>query len=169
MKSCDAFVQHAVKSRRVSTSMLSPEVINKFAKDGYRLLQQMLNRHAAYKSLPCPLRGKDLHSKASTVGLVQRTMTVRVNASTLREECNQAKGRRRMKMPEEIGRQCKNAVIVKTKRKKMRAGHQSASDRDWSSGHYTRTKRLSLVHLRHGRSELGGNRSSCKTQARLCT
>ncbi len=84
MKSCAAFVQYAIKSRRVSTSMLSPEVIAKFAKDGYRLLQQMLNRHAAYKSLPCPLRGNALHSKASTVGLLQRTMTVRVNASTLR-------------------------------------------------------------------------------------
>jgi nicotinamide riboside kinase len=69
-RSCTAFVQHAIKSRRMSTSMLSPEVIAKFAKDGYRLLQQMLNRHAAYKSLPCPLRGDALHSKASTVGFV---------------------------------------------------------------------------------------------------
>ncbi len=82
MKSCAAFVQHAIKSRRLSTSMLSPEVIAKFTQDGDRLLQQMLNRHAAYKSLPCPLRGNALHSKASTVGLLQRTMTVRVNASS---------------------------------------------------------------------------------------
>jgi hypothetical protein len=32
-RSCTAFVQHAIKSRRMSTSMLSPDVINKFAKD----------------------------------------------------------------------------------------------------------------------------------------
>jgi hypothetical protein len=100
MKSCVAFVQHAIKSHRVSTSILSPQVMDKFAKDGYLLLQRMLNRHVAYKSLPPPLRGDALHSKASTVGLLQRTMTVRVNATTLREECNQAEGLRKMKMPE---------------------------------------------------------------------
>jgi len=122
MKSCAKFVQHAIASRRMSTLRLSPDVINKFAKDGFRLLQRMLNRHAAYKCLPCPLRGKALHNKASTVGLVQRTMTVRVDANTLREECNQAEGRRRMKMPEEIGRQCKNVVMLKTKRKKCVQG-----------------------------------------------
>ncbi len=83
MKSWAAFVQHAIKSRRVSTSILSPQVIDKFAKDGYVLLQRMLNRHVAHKSLPTPLQGYALHSKASAVGLLHRTMTVRVNATTL--------------------------------------------------------------------------------------
>ena len=64
-QSCIAFVQHAIMSRRMSTSMLSPDVINKFAKDGRRLLRPMLHRHAEYKNLPCPLRGKELASKAA--------------------------------------------------------------------------------------------------------
>ncbi len=37
MKSCAAFVQHAIKLRRMSTSMLSPDVINKFEKDDFCL------------------------------------------------------------------------------------------------------------------------------------
>jgi hypothetical protein len=117
MKSCAAFVQHAIKSRRMSTSMLRPDVINKFAKDGFILLQQMLNRHAGYKNLPCPLRGKALCIKAVVVGLVQRTRIVRVDARTVREECNMAEGRQKMKMSEEIGRQCTHVVMLKTKRK----------------------------------------------------
>ncbi len=161
------YVQHAIRTRRMFTAILSPDVINTFAKKGFGLVNHMLQRHAGYRNLPLPLRGKALHNKAAAEGLVQRTMTVRVDASTLREECNQAEGRRRMKMPEEIGRQCKNVVMIKTKRKKMRAGHQSTSDRDWRSGHHTRAERLSLVHEGDGGSELGGNRSCCQTEARV--
>ena len=116
MKSCAAFVQHAIQSRRISTLTLSPIVINKFAKDGFRLLQQMLNRRAGYKNLPCPLRGEALERNAVAVGLVPRTRTVRVDRRTLREECNMAEGRRKMKMPEEIGRQSNHVLMVKTKR-----------------------------------------------------
>ena len=116
MKSCAAFVQHAIESRRMSTLTLSPIVINKFAKDGFRLLQQMLNRRAGYKSLPCPLRGEALERNAVAVGLVPRTRTVRVDRRTLREECNMAEGRRKIKMPEEIGRQSNHVLMVKTKR-----------------------------------------------------
>ena len=100
MKSCVAFVQHAIQWRRMSTSTLSPNVIDKFGKDGFRLLQRMLNRHAGYKNLPCPLRGKALERNAVAVGLVPRTRTVRVDRRTLREECNMVEGRRKMKMPE---------------------------------------------------------------------
>ena len=117
MKLCAGFIQHAIQSRRISTSMLRPDVINKFAKDGFRLLQRMLNRHAGYKNLPCPLRGKELERKAVAVGLVQRTMIVRVDVQTLREECNMAEGRLKMKMPEEIGRRCNHVLMLKTKRK----------------------------------------------------
>ena len=117
MKLCAGFIQHAIQSRRISTSMLRPDVINKFAKDGFRLLQRMLNRHAGYKNLPCPLRGKGLERKAVAVGLVQRTMIVRVDVQTLREECNMAEGRLKMKMPEEIGRRCNHVLMLKTKRK----------------------------------------------------
>ena len=118
MKACVAFVQHAIKSRRMSESRLSTDVINKFAQDGFCLLQQMLNRHAGYKNLPCPLRGKALASKAVTEGLVTRTRKVKVDARTLREELNMAEGRRKMKMTEEIGRQCHQVLKLKTKRLK---------------------------------------------------
>ena len=103
MKACVAFVKYAIKSRRMSESRLRTDVINKFAQDGICLLQQMFNRHAGYKNLPCPLRGKALACKAATEGLVQRTKKVRVDALTLREELNMAEGRRKMKMTEEIG------------------------------------------------------------------
>ena len=98
MKSCTGFVQHAIQSRRMSTTTLSPNVIDKFAKDGFRLVERMLYRHAGYKNLPCPLRGKALHKKATEVGLVQRTKTVRVDTKTIINECNRAEGRKKMKM-----------------------------------------------------------------------
>jgi hypothetical protein len=40
-KACTAFVQHAIKSRRMSTSILSPDVRNTFAKDGCRLVRKI--------------------------------------------------------------------------------------------------------------------------------
>jgi hypothetical protein len=76
MKLCAAYVQHAIQSRRMSTSMLSLDVISTFAKDGFCLVERMLYRHAGFKNLPCPLRGKALYSEAAAVGLVQRTMIV---------------------------------------------------------------------------------------------
>ena len=118
-KACTAFVQHAIKSRRMSTSMLSPDVINILSqKDGRRLLHTMLHRHAGYKNLPCPLRGKALASEAVREGLVTRTKFVKVDAATVREECNMALGRRRMKMRDEVGKQCNQVVMLKTKRLK---------------------------------------------------
>ena len=39
-----------------------------------------------------------------------------MDRGTLREECNMAEGRRKMKMPEEIGKQCNHVLMVKTKR-----------------------------------------------------
>ncbi len=72
MKSCVAFVQHALSSHPRATSMLRPEVITQFAKDGFPLLRQMFNRHAGYKTLPSTLRGKALHNRASDLGLQER-------------------------------------------------------------------------------------------------
>jgi hypothetical protein len=53
--------------------------------------------------------------EAAKIGLVQRTKTVRVDARTLREECNFAGGRLKMKMREEIGKQCKTVLMFKKK------------------------------------------------------
>ena len=124
MKTCAAFVQHAIETRRMSKTMLRPDVIDVFAKPqcGFCLVQQMLNRHAGYKNLPLPLRGKALHQKAEELGLVERTMTVRVDASTVRNECNMAEGRKKMKMTDEIGRDCKRVVMLQTKKKQCVQG-----------------------------------------------
>ena len=43
-KACAAFVQHAIKTRRVSTGILSPDVIKTFATKGFGLVNQMLKR-----------------------------------------------------------------------------------------------------------------------------
>jgi hypothetical protein len=117
-KACTAFVQHAIKSRRMSTLILSPGVINILSpKDGRRLLHKMLHRHAGYKNLPCPLRGKALASEVVREGLVTRTKIVKADARSVREECNMAEARRKMKMSDEIGKQCTHVVMLKTKRK----------------------------------------------------
>ena len=87
-EACAKFVQHAIRARRMSGAILSPDVINTFAKKGFGLINHMLQRHAGYKNLPLPLQGKALHNKAAAQGLVQRTNKVRVDANTLREECN---------------------------------------------------------------------------------
>ncbi len=93
-----------------------PDVISKFAKDGFRLVQRMLNRHAGYKNLPCPLRGKALERRAVAEGLVPRARIVKVDARTVREEVNMAEGWRKMNMPEEVGKRCNHVVMLKTKR-----------------------------------------------------
>jgi hypothetical protein len=102
----------------MSKSMLSPDVIDIFAKPkvGFCLVQRMLNRHAGYKNLPLPFRAKALHKKAEELGLVERTRTVRVDASTVRNDCNMAEGRKKMKMTDEIGRDCKRVVMLQTKK-----------------------------------------------------
>jgi hypothetical protein len=124
MKTCAAFVQHAIEARRMSKTMLSPDVIHIFAKPkvGFRLLQRMFNRHAGYKNLPLPLRAKALHKTAEELGLVERTRTVRVDASTVRDECNMAERRKKMKMTDEIGRDCKRVVMLQTKEKQCVQG-----------------------------------------------
>ena len=117
-KACAAFVQKAIVTRRMSTGILRPDVIITFAtKKGLVLVNQMLTRHEGYKNPRFPLRGQALQTQAAAVGLVQRTMTVRVNAGILREECCYAEARHKMKMSDEVGRQAKHVLMVKTKRK----------------------------------------------------
>jgi hypothetical protein len=117
MKQCTVFVQDAVRARPLAKTMLRTEVRTTIATDGVRILRRMLTRHAGYKKLSCPLRGMALARQAGKLGLVQRTETVRVDAHTLREECYLAEVRLKMKMREEIGKQCKTVLMLKKKRK----------------------------------------------------
>ena len=112
MKKCTVFVQEAVRFRTLASTMLRSEVRTTIANDGVRILRRMLTRHAAFKKLSCPLRGMALEKEAGKLGLVQRTETVRVDAHTLREECYLAEVRLKMKMREEIGKQCKTVLML---------------------------------------------------------
>jgi hypothetical protein len=137
---------------------------------GTRCISRMINRHAAFMKLPFPLRGKALKKKAEELGLVQRTMTVRVDASTVREECNFAQGRRDMKMSDEIGKDCNKRLMLKAKRKQY-VGDVIAEANEKGVANITHvwrdfqscTKTMTEVCL------LGGNCSSCKNEACLCT
>jgi hypothetical protein len=124
VNSCAQFALHAIKSRRYTTSILRPVVIETLEKDGLRVLKRMLNRHAAFKLQPKPLKGKALHKKATEIGLVYRIrlQLVRVDSCTIRNECNMFKGRKKMKNTEDIGRDCKRVVMLKTKRKECVQG-----------------------------------------------
>ena len=122
IKKCAEFVLHAIKGRKVATTMLRPHVIDTMTTKGLCQLKPILYRHAAFANLKSPLRGKALHRKATEVGLVQRTMTVRVDTKTIRNECNMAEGRKKMKMTDEIGRDCKRVVILQTKKKQCIQG-----------------------------------------------
>jgi hypothetical protein len=71
--------------------------------------------HVHYGGEPCA-------KKAGELGLKERTMTVRVDAPTIRNECNMAEGRKKMKMTDEIGRDCKRVVMLQTKKKECVQG-----------------------------------------------
>ena len=135
IKKCADFVLHAIKGRKVATTMLRPHVIDTMTTKGLCQLKPILYRHAAFANLKSPLRGKALHRKATEVGLVQRTMTVRVDTKTIRNECNMAEGRKKMKMTDEIGRDCKRVVILQTK-KTMHSRYHCTSDRDRGCRHH---------------------------------
>jgi hypothetical protein len=86
MKACAAFVEKAIKTRRMSTGILRPDVIITFAtKKGLGLVNQMLKRHEGYKNLLFPLLGQALQTQAAAIGLVQQTMTVRGTAQNENE------------------------------------------------------------------------------------
>ena len=122
LKECVAFVRNALFSRKETTLKLRQVVRDRMNQNGVKILQDMFTRHAGYKKLPCPLRGNALKEQAAQLGLLQRTMTVRVDTRTIREECELAQGRRDMKMSDEIGKNCIKVVMLRTKRMKCVQG-----------------------------------------------
>ena len=118
IKLCTAFVVNAIKNnQRKTTLKLRWVVVQAIEKAGNLFLRRMINRYAAFQNLPFPLRGKALKNKAADLGLVQRTMAVRVDTKIIREECDLAAGRYIMKMGPEVGQACQKVVMLKTKRK----------------------------------------------------
>ena len=145
MKACAAYVQHAIQSRRMSTSTLSPIVIFKFEKDGFRLLQQMLNRHGGYKTtMSITGEGTVQRSGRGRFGTADNDRTGR--RSDLEGGVQHGGGTAE---DEDAGRNRQTeqpCVDGKNKKETMCASHQSTSDRDWGSGHHTRVERVSVFH-----------------------
>ena len=117
MKLCAGYLLRAILSRTESKLRVRKVVLDQMEKEGIGILRRMLKRHAGYKKLPCTLRGKVLNQKAKELCLVQRTNKVRVDTKTLREECELAQGRYKMRMGTEVGQACKKVIMLKTKRR----------------------------------------------------
>ncbi len=83
INNCAEFVLHAIKGRKLTTSMLRPHVIDTIEKNGLRQLKPTIYRHSTFKNQPLPLRGKALHKKATEIGSVYRTRIVRVDSFTI--------------------------------------------------------------------------------------
>ena len=121
-KLCTEHVKTAIRNDALGTMKLRGVVVDAIIKDGKGCIPRLINRHAAFKQLPLPLRGNALKEQAGQLGLLQRTTTVRVDTCTIREECELAKGRRDMKMSDEIGKNCIKVVMLRTKRMKCVKG-----------------------------------------------
>ena len=117
MTLCAGFMLRTILLRTERKMLFRKVVIDEMKKDGMRIIRRMLKRHAGYKKLPCALRGKVLNQKAKELCLVQRTNKVRVDTKTLREECELAEGRYKMRMGTDVGQACKKVIMLKTKRR----------------------------------------------------
>jgi hypothetical protein len=98
---------------------------------GELFFKRMFQRYVPYKALPKPLRGKSLSAKATELDLLQRTEWVRVDTATLKTECTLAPTRIKMHMKEDIGRECRSKLVLKTK---MKECVQSILKKAMSSG-----------------------------------
>jgi hypothetical protein len=100
-----------------ATATLRPVVMAKIKCVRDNFYKRLLERHASFLALPKPLRGKELLKKASELGLLTRVETVKVDVATIKQECQFAPVRLKMKMHDEIGRDCAREVVHKRKRK----------------------------------------------------
>jgi hypothetical protein len=100
-----------------ATSMLRPVVMAKIKSVRDKFFIRLLDRHASYLALPKVLRGKAMLISASKLGLVTRSETVKVGVATIKQECLFAPGRTKMKMHDDIGRDCVREMVHKMKRK----------------------------------------------------
>jgi len=118
---CSEFARRAIlgdnKLLGRATATLRPVVLSKIKSIDDTFFERLLERHAGFLALPKPLRGSTLHLTASELGLVTRVNTVKVSVATIKYECLLAPGRTKMKMRDEIGRDCAREVTHKQKRK----------------------------------------------------
>ena len=118
---CSEFARRAIladkKMLKRATATLRPVVMAKINSLGDKFFIRLLDRHASYLALPKPLRGKAMLISASKLGLVTRVKTVKVDVATIKQECLLAPGRTKMKMHDDIGRDCVREMVHKKKRK----------------------------------------------------
>ena len=117
MKKCCESACHILHSLSKSKVKLRAVVTVKIETTGMQFFKGLFKRYDPYKALPPPLRGKSLSAKASELKLIQRTNAVRVDRATVKKECMMAPTRIKMRMKEEIGRECRTVHVLKTKMK----------------------------------------------------
>ena len=100
-----------------ATAALRPIVMAKIVCVRDKFFKRLLERHANFLALPKPLQGKKLLVTASELGLLTRVKMVKVCVATIKQECQYAPGRLKMKMHDEIGRDCTREVVHKRKKK----------------------------------------------------
>ena len=117
MKKCCESACRILHSLSKSKVKLRAVVMEQIETTGMPFFKGLFKRYDKYKALPPPLRGKSLSAKASELKLLQRTNAVRVDRATVKRECMMAATRIKLRMKEEIGRECRTVHVLKTKMK----------------------------------------------------
>jgi hypothetical protein len=99
-----------------ATATLRPIVMAKINCVRDNFLKRLLERHANFLALPKPLKGKKLLVTASELGLLTRVKTVKVDVATIKQECQYAPVRLKMKH-DDIGKDCTREVVHKRKKR----------------------------------------------------
>jgi hypothetical protein len=113
---CACRLFHSLSKSNVKLRAVVMEKLETTA-TGMLFFEGLFKRYDPYKALPPPLRGKSLSAKASELRLLQRTNAVRVDRATVKRECMMAATRIKMRMKEEIGRECRTVHVLQTKKK----------------------------------------------------
>ncbi len=69
---------------KMTTALLRPVVLAKMKSARVTYFRKLFARNARFLALPKPLRGKALHKKASELGLVTSSETVKVGVATIK-------------------------------------------------------------------------------------
>jgi hypothetical protein len=110
-------LHHDTQVRARAKCVLRPAIMEAFEDRGPAMFRKLFERSTTFKMLPKPLKGNQLQAEARRLNILQRSKQARVGAAVIREECALAPIRLKMKMPEEVGRECKRVTMLKTKRK----------------------------------------------------
>ena len=117
MRKCCEYACSIIHSSALAKRKLRVAVMAQIDSHDILFFERLFERYAPYKALTKPLRGKSLSAKATELGLLQRTEWVRVDRATVKRECMMAPTRIKMRMKDDIGRECRTVHILQTKKK----------------------------------------------------